>query len=51
MTARWTVSGGGYSAKKAAGLKAHAFDRDELGRRGKPYEQLDQLVIELLLGV
>ena len=42
---------GGYSAEKAAGLKAHAFDRDELGRRGKPYEQLDQLVIELILGV
>ena len=42
---------GAYSAEKAAGLKAHAFDRDELGRRGKPYEQLDQLVVELLLGV
>ncbi|MDE0079817.1 MAG: TIM barrel protein, partial [Caldilineaceae bacterium] len=42
---------GKYSSEKAAGLKAHAFDRDELGRRGKPYEQLDQLVVELLLGV
>ncbi|RME57820.1 MAG: xylose isomerase, partial [Caldilineae bacterium] len=42
---------GAYSSDKAAALKAHAFDRDELGSRGKPYEQLDQLVIELLLGV
>lgn len=42
---------GGYTAEKAANLKAHAFDRDELGRRGKPYERLDQLVVELLLGV
>lgn len=42
---------GAYSSDKAAALKAHTFDRDELGSRGKPYEQLDQLVIELLLGV
>ncbi|MCY3710714.1 MAG: xylose isomerase [Caldilineaceae bacterium] len=42
---------GKYSSQKAASLKAHPFDRDELGRRGKPYEQLDQLVVELLLGV
>ncbi len=42
---------GAYSTQKAANLKAHAFDRDELGRRGKPYEQLDQLVVDLLLGV
>jgi xylose isomerase len=42
---------GGYTTQKAASLKAHAFDRDELGRRGKPYERLDQLVVELLLGV
>ncbi len=42
---------GKYSSQKAASLKAHPFDRDELGRRGKPYEQLDQMVVELLLGV
>ncbi len=42
---------GQYSAEKAAALRAHAFDRAALGRRGQPYEQLDQLVIELLLGV
>jgi xylose isomerase len=42
---------GKYSADKAKNLKAHAFDRVVLGGRGKPYEQLDQLVTELLLGV
>jgi len=42
---------GAYVPEKAAALKAHAFDRVALGKRGKPYERLDQLVIELLLGV
>lgn len=42
---------GTYSGEKAQALKAHSFDRVALGKRGQPYEQLDQLVIELLLGV
>jgi xylose isomerase len=42
---------GSYSAEKAGALKAYAFDRLALGRRGQPYEKLDQLVVELLLGV
>ena len=42
---------GQYSATKAAALRAHPFDRAALGRRGQPYERLDQLTIELLLGV
>lgn len=42
---------GQYSAAKAAALRAHPFDRAALGRRGQPYERLDQLTIELLLGV
>ena len=42
---------GSYSGEKAQSLKAHAFDRTALGKRGQPYEQLDQLVVELLLGV
>jgi xylose isomerase len=42
---------GPYSAQKAAGLKAATFDRQALGRRGLPYERLDQLTNELLLGV
>jgi hypothetical protein len=32
-------------------LKAFEFDRMALGERGQPYEQLDQLTIDLLLGV
>lgn len=42
---------GAYSAQKAAALKAHSFDRLALGARGLPYERLDQLTLELLLGV
>ena len=42
---------GQYSTEKAQALKAHSFARVTLGRRGQPYEQLDQLVVELLLGV
>lgn len=42
---------GQYSSQKAELLKAHQFDRLELGERGQPYEKLDQMVIELLLGV
>ncbi len=40
-----------YSAEAASQLKAAAFDRAALGNRGLPYERLDQLLIELLLGV
>ena len=43
--------GGAYSTGKAAALKAHPFDRVALGQRGQPYEQLDQLTVDLLLGV
>jgi xylose isomerase len=43
--------GGGYSAAKVAALKSHTFDRKALGARGLPYERLDQLTVELLLGV
>ncbi len=42
---------GAYSATKAQSLKAFEFDRAALGQRGQPYEQLDQLTIDLLLGV
>jgi len=42
---------GGYSADKANALKDHPFDRPALGKRGMAYERLDQLTIELLLGV
>jgi xylose isomerase len=42
---------GAYSAEKAAALKARAFDREALGQRGLRYERLDQLTVEVLLGV
>ncbi len=40
-----------YSAAAASQLKARSFDRVELGSRGKPYERLDQMVVDLILGV
>jgi xylose isomerase len=42
---------GKYSAEKAAALKARTFDRSAIAGRGLQYERLDQLTIELLLGV
>ena len=42
---------GPYSSEAAAALRDRDFDRPALGRRGQPYERLDQLVTDLLLGV
>ncbi|HSL31498.1 MAG TPA: xylose isomerase [Anaerolineales bacterium] len=42
---------GAYSAEKASSLKTQTFDRQALGRRGLNYERLDQLTVDLLLGV
>ena len=42
---------GAYFAEKAQALREHQFDRRALGQRGQPYERLDQLLVELLLGV
>ncbi len=42
---------GAYTAQKARALKAQAFDRAAVARRGLQYERLDQLTIDLLLGV
>jgi xylose isomerase len=42
---------GVYSPERAASLKAKIFDREALGARGLSYERLDQLTVELLLGV
>ena len=42
---------GRYSRATADALKARQFDRPALGRRGQPYERLDQLTVEVLLGV
>jgi xylose isomerase len=42
---------GKYSAEKAEALRRQAFDRAALGKRGLKYERLDQLTVEILLGV
>jgi len=42
---------GKYSPEKAATLKRHSFDRPAISSRGLKYERLDQLTIDLLLGV
>lgn len=46
-----TPYSGAYSREKARALKVAAFDREALGARGLAYERLDQLTIEVLLGV
>ncbi len=40
-----------YSTSNAAALKAHSFDRAALGARGPGLERLDQLTVDLLLGM
>lgn len=42
---------GQYSTDKAAALKQHIFDRPAIAARGLDYERLDQLTVEILLGV
>ena len=42
---------GEYTPAKAVALKEATFDRQALGRRGLGYERLDQLTIELLMGM
>ena len=42
---------GKYSSSKADALKGESFDRSALGARGLNYERLDQLTVEVLLGV
>ncbi len=42
---------GAFSPEKATNLKSKVFDRIALGARGLAYERLDQLTIDLLLGV
>ena len=41
---------GAYSAEKAAALKARDLQPANVAQRGLPYERLDQLTIEVLLG-
>ena len=42
---------GKYSSQKAASLKVQSFDRTAIASRGLKYERLDQLTVDILLGV
>lgn len=42
---------GKFEAGRAAALLAREFDRDEMAAKGLRYERLDQLTIDILLGV
>jgi xylose isomerase len=42
---------GAFTSEAAVALKARTFDRQALAARQLPYERLDQLVVDLLLGV
>jgi xylose isomerase len=40
-----------YSKRVTAGLLAHEFDKDKMMGKRLPYERLDQLTVDILLGV
>jgi xylose isomerase len=42
---------GGFSLDAANRLKSISFDRETIAARGLPYEQLDQWLVEILLGI
>lgn len=42
---------GKFSADKAKAIKAQPFDRAKIASRGLKYERLDQLTVEILLGI
>jgi xylose isomerase len=46
-----TAPAAGYTPAAGAALLARQFDRKALAERALPYERLDQLVVDLLLGV
>ena len=46
-----TMLSSGYSANTVRQLKEAVFDLDALGQRGFHYEQLDQLTVEIILGM
>jgi xylose isomerase len=46
-----TFKTGKYSKDGASRLLVHVFDKDEILKKRLPYERLDQLTVDLLLGV
>lgn len=47
---RGTPGVGKYSKKGAAALLEHAFDKDQILKKRLPYERLDQLTVDVLVG-
>ena len=47
----WQKVAGGYSSAAAAALNAHDFSRPQMHALALPYERLDQIAVEYLLGV
>ena len=41
----------GSSRKRIGGVAVHVFDKDAIMKKRLPYEKLDQLTIDILLGV
>jgi xylose isomerase len=50
-TSTKSPSVGKYSKKGGAALLAHSFDKDAMAAKRLPYELLDQLTVDILLGV
>jgi xylose isomerase len=46
-----TPQNGRYSKKGSAALLAHTFDKDSILKKRLPYELLDQMTVDILLGV
>jgi xylose isomerase len=46
-----TVEATKYSTKGSASLLSHTFDKDAILKKRLPYEMLDQLTVDILLGV
>ena len=46
-----TPQASSYSAKGSASLLSHVFDKDAIMKKRLPYEKLDQLTVDILLGV
>jgi xylose isomerase len=46
-----TPKASSYSDKGSASLLSHVFDKDAILEKRLPYEMLDQLTVDILLGV
>lgn len=51
QSGEWDEIAAGYSSERAQAVKGAEFDLGQLAARGYRYERLDQLAVEILLGV